>query len=159
MMGWVCNLEHLNKSGVVPWLERQVPQLHHSCNTHQVQQSHNGTWRDLGQETCAKSSWVFCVSVTMMACSGQKGSNLIHTKTPSFWCVSPCATNPCSSHEHLPEVHSTTISYFTVLSKKNMNHICFLSPVSHFFHSFPLHTSIINNGSCEERQAWRECIW
>ena len=76
---------------------------------------------------------------------------LMHTKTPSFWCVSPCATNPCSSHEHLPEVHSTTISCFTVLSKKNMICICFLSPVSHFFLSFPLYTSI-NNGSCEEQQ-------
>ena len=62
--------------------------------------------------------------------------NLIHTKTPSFWCISPCATNPCSSNEHLPDSHSATISCFTVLCKKNMIHICFLSPISHFFTLF-----------------------
>ena len=78
--------------------------------------------------------------------------NLIHTKTPSFWCVSTCATNPWLSHEHLPESHSTTISCFTVLCKKNMIHICFLSPISHFFHFFPLHTSVIRNGSCEAQK-------
>ena len=55
----MCILEHLNKSGMVPWLERQVPQLCHSCNTHQVQQSHKGPQCDLEHWTCAKSSWVF----------------------------------------------------------------------------------------------------
>ena len=57
----MCILEHLNKSGVVLWLERQAPQLCHSCNTHQVQQSHNCSRCGLEQWKCEMALWVFCV--------------------------------------------------------------------------------------------------
>ena len=125
----MCILEHLNKSGVVSWLERQastVPLLQHSSGATVSQ------WSMMWLETVDMCKVIFNV---LCECDhdGMLWTELLklmHTKAPSFWCVSTCATNPWLSYERFPESHSTTISCFTVLSKKNMICICFLSPVS-----------------------------
>ena len=87
---WWCAFWSISTK--VEWFHglKDKHQLCHSHNTHQVQQSHNGPWGDLGQETCAKTSEWFVWVWPWWHALGRKAQPHLHKNTLILVCQSMC---------------------------------------------------------------------